>query len=86
MGIATTTASAAVRQLSDGNSQGTVFGQSGSDPIAFYGSTATARTANLGQATLSTAVSSTGAFGFGDAGTASTVIIVINRLRAMGLI
>lgn len=76
----------AVRQLSDGNSLGTVFGQSSSDPIAFYGSTAVARAAVVGSNTLSTAVSSTGAFGFGDATTASTVIAVINQLRVMGLI
>lgn len=76
----------AVRQLSDGNSQGTVFGQSGSDLIAFYGSTAVARAVIISTNTLSTAVSSTGAFGFGDQTTASTVIAVINQLRTMGLI
>ena len=36
---ATTTQSAAPRQLSDGNSQGTVLGQSASDAIAFYNAT-----------------------------------------------
>lgn len=30
----------AVRQLSDGNSVGTILGQSASDPIGFYGLTA----------------------------------------------
>lgn len=78
--------SVAVRQLSDGNSQGTVFGQSGTDLIAFYGSTAVARATIVGSNTLSTAVSSTGSFGFGDATTASTVIAVINQLKIMGLI
>lgn len=34
---ATTTQSNAPRQLSDGNSQGTILGQSSSDKIGFYG-------------------------------------------------
>lgn len=34
----------AVRQLSDGNSQGTVMGQSATDLISFYGATPVART------------------------------------------
>ncbi len=77
--------SAAARQLSDGNSQGTILGQSSTDLISFYGSTPTAK-GSVGAATLSSAVSSTGAFGFGDAGTASSVIAIINRLRTMGLV
>jgi hypothetical protein len=76
----------AARQLSDGNSQGTIFGQSGTDLIAFYGSTAVARATIVGSNTISTVVSSTGAFGFGDATTASTVIAVINQLKIMGII
>ena len=80
------TSSVAVRQLSDGNSQGTVWGKSGTDLIAFYGSTAVARATIVGSNTLSTAVSSTGAFGFGDATTASTVIAILNQLKIMGLV
>lgn len=37
------TSSNAVRQLSDGNSQGTVLGQSATDPIGFYGATPVAQ-------------------------------------------
>jgi branched-subunit amino acid permease len=73
----------AVRQLSDGNSQGTVLGQSATDLIGFYG-TATP-SARMTLATLSTAVSSTGAFGFGDATTASSVVAALAQLRTMGL-
>lgn len=73
----------AVRQLSDGNSQGTVLGQSSTDLIAFYGGTPAARPLTL--ATLSTAVSSTGAFGFGDATTASSIVAAINALKTLGL-
>ena len=73
----------AARQLSDGNSQGTILGQSSADLIGFYG-TATP-SAQMTLATLSTAVSSTGAFGFGDATTASSIVAALNRLRTMGL-
>lgn len=86
MGIATTTKTAAARQLSDGNSQGTVLGQSGTDLIAFYGSTAVARVAIIGSNTMSTLVSSTGAYGFGDSTTASTIVAAILQLKTMGLI
>jgi len=37
MGIATTTKTAAARQLSDQNSQGTILGASATDLIGFYG-------------------------------------------------
>lgn len=73
----------AVRQLSDGNSQGTVLGQSSSDLIGVYGvSPPVPRQLTL--ATLSSAVSSTGAFGFGDATTASSIVAAINQLKTMG--
>lgn len=76
----------AVRQLSDGNSQGTTFGQSDTDKIAFYGATPVANATIVGSNTMSTIVGSTGAFGFGDALTASTVVAVVNRLVTLGLI
>lgn len=78
--------SAAPRQLSDGNSQGTVLGQSANDLISFYNATPVSKATIIGSNTMSTGVSSTGAFGFGDATTASTVIAVINRLKTMGLV
>ena len=37
MGIATTTNTAAAKQLSDQNSQGTILGASTTDKIGFYG-------------------------------------------------
>ena len=37
----------AVRQLSDANSQGTVMGQSNSDPIGFYNVTPVTRTGTI---------------------------------------
>ncbi len=72
----------AVRQLSDGNSQGTVLGQSSTDLISVYGAAPVARSLTL--AALSTAVSSTGAFGFGDATTASSIVAALTQLKTMG--
>lgn len=76
----------AVRQLSDGNSQGTQLGQSATDTIGFYGTDPVARTTLVASSSISTAVSSTGAFGFGDATTASTVAHAIVALKQLGLI
>lgn len=76
----------AVKQLSDGNSQGTTLGQSAADKISFYNATPTARLALMAAASFSTAVSSTGAFGFGDAATASSVVQAILNLKTIGLI
>lgn len=89
MGIATTTTTKAPKQLSDGNSQGTLMGQSATDKIGFYAnstSSAVAQATIIGSNTLSTTVSSTGAFGFGDATTASTIVAAINQLKTLGLI
>jgi hypothetical protein len=78
--------SIAVRQLSDGNSQGTTFGQSDTDKIAFYGATPVANATIVGSNSLSTAVSSTNPFGFGNALTASTLVHIANRMVTLGLI
>jgi hypothetical protein len=76
----------AAKQLSDGNSQGTIFGQSSSDKISFYNATPSARLGLMAAASFSTAVSSTGAFGFGDAATASSVIHAVLHLKTLGLL
>jgi hypothetical protein len=52
----------AVRQLSDGNSQGTVLGQSITDLIAFYGTTGVAQLNVNGLSQSSGALSSSLAF------------------------
>ena len=75
----------AVKQLSDGNSQGTSLGQSATDKISFYNATPVVRTTQLAAASMSTGVSSTGAFGFGDAATASSVIQHLLALKTLGL-
>ena len=66
--------STALRQLSDGNSVGTVMGRSGNDPIAFYGATS-----GVTQWTLSTAASQS----VSSNAVASTIAFALNR---MGLI
>lgn len=77
----------AVRQLSDGNSQGTVLGQSSTDRIGFYGlASPLAGGTLLATSGVSTAVSSTNAFGFGDAATASTMVAMFIRLKQLGLL
>jgi hypothetical protein len=76
----------AARQLSDGNSQGTVLGQSTTDRIGFYGGSPVAKTTLVASSSISTAASSTGAFGFGDATTASSIAHAFVALKQLGII
>lgn len=69
------TSSNAVRQLSDGNSQGTVLGRSTTDTIAFYGTTPILKPGLTGTSIPSLSASS-GAF-------VSTIALALN---ALGLI
>jgi len=75
----------AVRQLSDGNSQGTVLGQSATDRIAFYGGTPVARgavaaiTASTVLATSASAASASG-YGFSSVAQMNAIITGINAL------
>lgn len=66
----------AVKQLSDGNSDGTQLGQSSTDKVGFYGKTPIARGSAI--TTLATTPTAT------DIGTA--VNAIISRLQAVGLI
>jgi len=89
MGIATTTATAAIRDLSDQNSQGTRLGVSATDLIGFYGATTAVAQSTVVVGTLSTgasASSSTGAYGFGNSTTANSIVNAIQQLKNMGLI
>jgi hypothetical protein len=74
----------AVRQLSDGNSQGTALGVSSTDLIGFYGTTCVAKGAMAASSVINTAASSAG-FGFVDAATASSIALAIVQLKQMGL-
>lgn len=75
----------AVKQLSDGNSQGTVLGQSSTDKIGFYGLTVpVAKSSLAGSSVINTAASGAG-FGYVDAATASSIAQAIVALKQMGL-
>lgn len=72
----------AIKQLSDGNSDGTVLGQSTTDKIALYGVTPIVQRASADQA----AVATTGAtnstpYGYTQA-QANAIIALVNELRA----
>lgn len=93
MGIATTSVTAALRDLSDQNSQGTRLGTTSTDLICFYGATtAVAASSVIGALTLGSATASafsTGgstSFGFSSAAIASAVLNAISQLKSMGLI
>lgn len=74
----------AVKQLSDGNSQGTVFGQSATDKISFYGASPLSKSALAASSVINPAASAAG-FGFVDAATASSVAQSIVFLKQLGL-
>ena len=93
MGIATTTVTAAIRDLSDQNSQGTRLGATSTDLIGFYGATTMiAASTIIGSLTLGAATASafsTGgstSFGFSSASIASAVLNALTQLKNMGLI
>ena len=82
------TTSAAVRQLSDGNSQGTVLGISSSDLIGFYGvttcvarQTATSTAVSLAALT-GTQTASSGGFGASTAAIMTSTFALVNALRS----
>lgn len=80
------TTSAAARQLSDLNSQGTILGRNSSDLISFYGATPSARgtTATTG-ATLGTPgasqTASSGGFGASTAAIMTSTLALVNALQ-----
>jgi hypothetical protein len=74
----------AAKQLSDGNSQGTSFGQSSTDKISFYNATPLAKGALAASSAITITASAAG-FGFTDASTASSVAHAIVFLKQLGL-
>ena len=93
--MATTTQTSSFRQLSDGNSIGTIFGISSTDVIGFYGvTTAVIKGTSVGAAStyatsqVSSATQTT--FGFSSNSSATNLIAqvssVIAQLTALGLI
>jgi hypothetical protein len=69
------TTSQAAKQLSDGNSQGTIMGQSATDLIGFYGTAAVGKPGRTGTS-LASLSNSSGAF----------VSSIAAALNALGLI
>jgi hypothetical protein len=71
-----------IRQLSDGNPDGTVLGQSASDPIAFYNATPLAQRSGAAQAAVpTTAPTNTAPYGFTQA-QAAAILTLLNEIRA----
>ena len=72
-----------VRQLSDGNPDGTVLGQSASDLISFYNAPPVAQRSGVAQASIATtAPTNSGAYGFTTAAQATAIITLLNEIRA----
>lgn len=72
----------ALKQLSDANTDGNVFGQSASDKVAFYGATPVSQRASSIQATsVISAYSSTTA----SAVMGALLVEIANTLNALGL-
>jgi hypothetical protein len=70
-----------VRQLSDGNPDGTVLGQSPSDLISFYNVTPVAQRSGPAQAAVpTTAPTNSTPFGFSQA-QAQAIITLLNEIR-----
>lgn len=78
-----------VRQLSDGNSEGTVLGRSSTDKIAFYGGNPAARQSVSAYTTTTAAVSTSTNWGFTTSTQAdainSQVVAITAALRNLGL-
>ncbi len=71
-----------VRQLSDGNPDGTVLGQSPSDHISFYNVTPVSQRSGAAQAAVPTAAPTNASpYGFTQA-QAQAVITLLNEIRA----
>jgi hypothetical protein len=71
-----------VRQLSDGNPDGTVLGQSAGDLIAFYNATPIPQRSGAAQAAVpTTAPTNSAPYGFGQA-QAAAILTLLNEIRA----
>lgn len=77
------------KQLSDGNPDGTIFGQDASDLISFYGADPVAQPTNVASVTTTGATSTTNAYGYTTAAQADAIVTSVNsilsRLNTLGL-
>lgn len=92
MGIATTSTTQAIRQLSDQNSQGTALGASTADKIGFFTNSTSGTSAQstcVGTVTLAGASSTFVAgssFGFSSLTVVNAVLAAVGELKTKGLI
>jgi hypothetical protein len=70
-----------VKQLSDGNPDGAVLGQSASDLISFYNVPPVAQRSGAAQAAVDTVAPSAGGYGFTET-QAQAIITLLNEIRA----
>ena len=71
-----------VKQISDGNPDGTVLGQSAADLIAFYNATPVSQRSGSAQAAVATtAPTNTSPYGFSQA-QAAQILALLNEIRA----
>jgi hypothetical protein len=71
-----------VRQLSDGNPDGAVLGQSASDLIAFYNATPVSQRSGAAQAAVpTTAPTNSSPYGYSQA-QAQAIVTLLNEMRA----
>lgn len=86
MSQAQVTTTSQLKQLSDGNVDGTTFGQSTSDLISFYGVTPVAQQAATGGVPITTACVTTGGYMFATSSQAAQFISALVALQKVGLI
>ena len=92
MGIATTSVTAAIRQLSDQNSQGTAMGASTADKIGFFTNSTSgvsAQSTCVGAVTLAGATSSNAngsSLSFSSLTVMNAILAAIGELKTKGLI
>lgn len=73
----------AVKQLSDGNSDGTSLGQNTSDKISFYGVSPVAQRAGAAQAAVATtAATNASPYGYSEA-QANAIVALVNEMRTV---
>jgi len=83
MGFVPSNTSSTLKQLSDGNPAGSVWGQSATDLIAFYGGTPVAQRASGNLAAITTtAATTTTPWGYSTSTQANAIVSALNEIIA----
>jgi hypothetical protein len=83
MTVASTYTSTNVKQLSDGNPDGTCLGQSATDLISFYNATPVVQRSGSAQAAVATtAPTNTTPYGYTTSAQAAAIVTLVNEMRA----